>query len=78
VLVTFKIIVNGEPGAISSSGEFGDSVREGFGVVRRSIGPTVEYRLDVAYGTMTNQSRRVGSNRGSQLVLLLPHPALTK
>jgi hypothetical protein len=42
----FKASVNDEPVAISSrSGES----RESFDVVRRSISPTVDYRLDVAY-----------------------------
>jgi hypothetical protein len=45
----FKITMNGEPGAISSSGEFRDVVRESFDVVWRNTGPTVDYRLDVAY-----------------------------
>jgi hypothetical protein len=38
------------PVAISSSkGEFRDVVRESFDVVGRSTGPTVDYRLDIAY-----------------------------
>jgi hypothetical protein len=46
----FKATVNGEPVAISSSGEFRDVVRESFDVVRRSTSPTVDYyRLDIAY-----------------------------
>jgi hypothetical protein len=44
----FKITVNGEPGAISSSGRFRHVVRESFDVVWRNTGPTVDYRLDVA------------------------------
>jgi hypothetical protein len=34
---------------VSSSGEFGDVVLKSFDVVGRSTGPTVDYRLDVAY-----------------------------
>jgi hypothetical protein len=46
----FKATVNGEPVAMSSSGEFRDVNRESFDVVRRSTSPTVDYyRLDVAY-----------------------------
>jgi hypothetical protein len=45
----FEIAVNGELVAISSSGEFRDVVWESFEVIRRSAGPTVDYRLDVAY-----------------------------
>jgi hypothetical protein len=45
----FKITVIGEPGDISSSGKFRGVVRESFDVVGRSTGPTVDYRLDVAY-----------------------------
>jgi hypothetical protein len=41
----FKIILNDEPGAISSSAESQDIVREIFDVVGRSTGPTVDYRL---------------------------------
>jgi hypothetical protein len=41
--------VNSEPVAITSSGDFRDGIRESFDVVIRSTGPTVDYRLDVAY-----------------------------
>jgi hypothetical protein len=48
--VPANITVNDEPVANSSSnGEFRDVVRESFDVIGRSNGPTVNYRLDVAY-----------------------------
>jgi hypothetical protein len=45
----FKITVNGDAGAISSSGEFRDVVRKSFDVVGRNTGPTVDYYLDFVY-----------------------------
>jgi hypothetical protein len=39
----FKATVNGEPVAISSSGEFRDVDRESFDVVKRSTSPTIDY-----------------------------------
>jgi hypothetical protein len=44
----FKATVNGEPVAISTSGEFRDVARESFDAVGRSTGLTVDYRLDLA------------------------------
>ena len=38
----FKATVNGEPVAISSSGEFRYVIRESFDVVRRSTGLTID------------------------------------
>jgi hypothetical protein len=45
----FNVTVNGEEGAISSSGEFRDVVREIFDVVGLSTFITVDYRLGVVY-----------------------------
>jgi hypothetical protein len=45
----FNISVNGEPVAITRSGELRDVVQESFDAVRPSTGPTVDYRLDVEY-----------------------------
>jgi hypothetical protein len=46
----FKATVNGEPVAISNTGEFRDVVRESFDAVRCSTSSTVDYyRLDIAY-----------------------------
>ena len=40
-----KTILNGEPGAISSSAESQDVVHQIFDVIGRSTGPTVDDRL---------------------------------
>ncbi len=45
----YNITVDGEPGAISSSGDIRYVVQERFHVGRRSTSPTVVYyRLDIA------------------------------
>jgi hypothetical protein len=50
--------MNGEPEAISSSGEFRSVVGKSFNVVGRSTGPTVDYRLYAR--TRTACMKRVG------------------
>jgi hypothetical protein len=54
----FKITANGEPGAIISSGEFRDVVRESLGVVEHSTGPTVDYGLNFVYDDYPYAIRR--------------------
>ncbi len=63
----FKATVNGEPIAISSSGEFRDVVRESFDVVRRSASPPST--IDWMSYTKTTRMGRFGCYRVSRPVL---------
>jgi hypothetical protein len=72
----FKATVNGEPIAISSSGELRDVVRESFDVVRLSTSPPLT--IGWMSHTMTTRMGRFGCYRVSRPVLLKPRPAFTK
>jgi hypothetical protein len=72
----FKATVNGEPVAISSSGEFQDVVRERFDVVRRSTSPPST--IDWMSRTMTTRMGRVGRLEYHDRVLFKPRSAFTK
>jgi hypothetical protein len=72
----YNITVSGKPGAISSSGEFREVVRESFDVVGRSTGSTGDYHTGRISRKMTPLMRR--ASRYSRPVLLLPLLDLAK